>query len=331
MAASLASAIDDVFGGEPETVGVKNWLDTGYPPLNKILSASYKGGLPSGRIIEIFGSESSGKTAIATAVMAAAQRQGGCALFMDHERSFMKDIAEQNGLNLTKGRFSLQYPDTFEQSITLACKWMQFVRDNKLIPVTAPLVVVFDSLASMVPQSKLAKEIDEQGMNDSLALSKACSAVFSTLSLLAERYDTCCIFLNQTREKPGVMFGDPTTTPGGKAPKFYASIRIQVSRTMIKKDGEVVGQTVKCQTLKNKVNRPFQNCEWEFLFNDDGTGYFDVVGGVVDHLCEKGVIKKAGAYIEWTDGKKYHKGKLVELIRKETTLKDELFKLLPED
>lgn len=331
MSASLANAIDSIFGGEPETVGVKNWLDTGYPPLNKILSASYTGGLPSGRIIEIFGSESSGKTAIATAVMTAAQGQGGCALFMDHERSFMKDIAEQNGLSLTKGRFSLQYPDTFEQSITLASKWMQYIRDNKLIPETAPLVVVFDSLASMVPQSKLAKEIDEQGMNDSLALAKACSAVFSTLSLLAERYDACCIFLNQTREKPGVMFGDPTTTPGGKAPKFYASVRIQVSRSMIKKDGEVIGQTVKCQTVKNKVNRPFQDCEWEFMFKEDGSGHFDVVGGVIDHLCKLGTLKKGGAHIEWTDGKKYHKGKLVTLIASNAALKAELFKLLPND
>lgn len=327
--ASLASAIDDIFGGEPESRGVHVWLDTGYPPLNKTLSGAYDGGMPCGRIVELFGAESSGKTAIATAVMIAAQRQGGLALFMDHERSFLKDIAEDNGLDLTKGKFSLQFPDSFEESVTKSIRWMQYIRTNELIKDDAPLVIVFDSLASMVPQSKLAKDVDEQGMNDSLALAKACSAVMPTLSLYAEKYGCLVIFLNQTREKPGVMFGDPTTTPGGKAPKFYASVRVQVSRSMIKKDGDVIGQTVKCKSIKNKVHRPFLECEWEFLFREDGTGYFDVVGGTIDHLCSIGVLSKGGAYITWTNGKKYHKAKLVELIASDEAYKKELFDLLP--
>lgn len=328
MSIDLAAAVDEVFGGEPESKGVNFWLDTGYPPLNKAISGDYFGGLPSGRIIEIFSPESCGKTAIANQVMASAQQAGGVALFMDHERSFMKDIAEFNGLDVSRSKFSLQYPDTFEESVTKAIRFAKFVRENKVIEPTAPIVIVFDSLASMVPQSKLAKEVDEQGMNDSLALAKACSAVFPTLSLYAEKYEICVILLNQTREKPGVVYGDPTTTPGGKAPKFYASVRIQLGRSMIKKDGEIQGQDVSCNVIKNKVSRPFQKCQWQFMFNEDGTGAFDTVGGTLDELCKLKILKKDGAYIEW-DGKKYYRGPLVKIIREETALREKLFALLP--
>lgn len=328
MSMDLAAAVDEVFGGEPESKGVNFWLDTGYPPLNKAISGDYFGGLPSGRIIEIFSPESCGKTAIANQVMASAQQAGGVALFMDHERSFMKDIAEFNGLDVSRSKFSLQYPDTFEESVTKAIRFAKFVRENKVIEPTAPIVIVFDSLASMVPQSKLAKEVDEQGMNDSLALAKACSAVFPTLSLYAEKYEICVILLNQTREKPGVVYGDPTTTPGGKAPKFYASVRIQLGRSMIKKDGEIQGQDVSCNVIKNKVSRPFQKCQWQFMFNEDGTGAFDTVGGTLDELCKLKILKKDGAYIEW-DGKKYYRGPLVKIIREETALREKLFALLP--
>ena len=328
MSVDLAAAVDEVFGGEPESKGVNFWLDTGYPPLNKAISGDYFGGLPSGRIIEIFSPESCGKTAIANQVMASAQQAGGVALFMDHERSFMKDIAEFNGLDVSRSKFSLQYPDTFEESVTKAIRFAKFVRENKVIEPTAPIVIVFDSLASMVPQSKLAKEVDEQGMNDSLALAKACSAVFPTLSLYAEKYEICVILLNQTREKPGVVYGDPTTTPGGKAPKFYASVRIQLGRSMIKKDGEIQGQDVSCNVIKNKVSRPFQKCQWQFMFNEDGTGAFDTVGGTLDELCKLKILKKDGAYIEW-DGKKYYRGPLVKIIREETALREKLFALLP--
>ena len=333
MSIDLAAAVDSVFGGEPESKGVNFWLDTGYPPLNKAISGDYFGGLPSGRIIEIFSPESCGKTAISNQVMASAQQAGGVALFMDHERSFMKDIAEFNGLDVSRSKFSLQYPDTFEESVTKAIRFAKFVRENKVIASTAPIVIVFDSLASMVPQSKLAKEVDEQGMNDSLALAKACSAVFPTLSLYAEKYEICVIFLNQTREKPGIVYGDPTTTPGGKAPKFYASVRIQLGRTILKdpKDKDVVlGQEVSCNVIKNKVSRPFQKCKWQFLFNEDGTGSFDSVGGTLDELCKLEILKKSGAFIEW-DGKKYNRGPLIRLIRDEAVLREKLFALLPRD
>ncbi|EGR3221681.1 hypothetical protein N7I40_004053 [Vibrio parahaemolyticus] len=322
-----ASAIDEIFGGEPETEGVKIWLDTGYPPLNYALSGDYNGGLPVGRIVQMYGDASSGKTLISTEAMAAAQRQGGLALFMDHERSFMKHLAEENGLDTRKGHFSLQYPDSFEESISKSIKWAHYIRDNKIVPDEAPLIVVYDSLASMVPRQKLDKDADELKMNDKLALAAACSSVFPALTLHAEKTNCLMLFLDQIRQDPGVMFGDNTKTSGGKAPGFYASVRIALSRKVLKEGGEEYGQKITAKVVKNKVSRPFQKCEWDFLFKEDGTGYLDKVGGMIDLLCEQGVLKKSGAYIEFKD-KKYHRKPLVKLIE-DNDLYDELVKLLP--
>ena len=299
--------------------GVKIWLDTGYPPLNKAISGRFDGGMPVGRIVEMYGPESSGKTAIATEVMKAAQKMGGLAIFNDHERSFMPDLAKANGLNVDEPALILKYPETFEASVTNTIKLLQMIRDSKQLPPEAPIVVVFDSLASMVPQSKFAKDVDEQGMNDSLALAKACSAVFPTLSIYAEKLNALMLFLNQEREKPGVVYGDPTTTPGGKAPKFYASIRIQIGRKKIVEGSskEFIGQIITSRCVKNKVARPFLESQWRFMFREDGTGYFDVVGSLLDYLIETGVIQTAGPRVKWTDGKSYFKKQLVDQLNED--------------
>jgi len=332
--ADLASVLANVAGDNDEAIGVRNWLSTGFPPLDEALSGKYfGGGMPSGRIIEMFGPESSGKTAIATQTMIHAQKEGGVAIFMDHERSFDHAIAEQQGLRVGKGEpFVFKTPDTFEESTTNVIKICQGIRDAKVIPVEAPIAVVFDSLASMVPKSKFAKDIDEQGMNDSLALAKACSAVMPTLAVFAEKLNICMLFLNQEREKPGVMFGDPITTPGGRAPKFYASVRIQIGRTMIKKQvngkKRPIGQEVKCKVIKNKVHRPFEEAAWKFMFREDGTGYFDVTGSLIDHLEELDILKKSGNYYVWDDGKKYLRDALVKKID-ESGEQQKLLDMLP--
>lgn len=325
----LEDILGSTLGGNSELEGVDLWLDTGFKPLNNALSGSYHKGFPCGRIIELFGDESCGKTAIATSAMIAAQKAGGIAFFNDHERSFMPSLAERAGLDLTPGQYVYQTPRTFEQSVTNTFKFIASVREKKAIPKEAPIVVVFDSLASMVPKSKLAKEIDEQGMNDSLALAKACSAVFPVMQLHAAEFNVCILVLNQQREKPGVMFGDATTTPGGKAPKFYASIRVQLGRAMIKdaKDKSIVlGQEIKAKVVKNKVSRPFQRAEWRFMFRDDGTGYLDAIGSTVDFCVEEGLIEKSGNYLVW-GGKKYYRKALVEHIT-ENDLREELEALL---
>lgn len=324
--ATVASAIEEIFGGEPDTLGVRHWLDTGYAPLNMALTGRPNEGLPTGRIVQMYGDSSAGKTVISVDLMIAAQKAGGLALFMDHERTFMKDLAEARGLNLERGFFSLQYPRTLEESITKAVKWARFIRDNKLVKDESPLIVVFDSLNSMVPQSKMEKEMDELKMNDKLALAASCSSVFPALAVHAEETDCLFLFLDQIRQDPGVMFGDNTKTSGGKAPGFYSTIRIALNRKVIKKDGEELGQAITAKIVKNKVGRPFRTAQWDFLFDEDGSGFLDRIGGMVDYLVERGILKKSGAYIEFKE-KKYNRGPLVEALRKADAY-DDLLQML---
>lgn len=325
----LLSAIGD----NDKVQGVQHWCDTGYPPLNKAISGHYDRGMPVGRMVEMFGPPSSGKTAIATSVMASAQRAGGIGAFFDHERSFDASLGADLGLDLTPGKWIFKTPDTFEQSVDMAVMLGKIVREKGVIPADAPIVCVFDSLASMVPQSKLIdkngnqKGAEDNTMHDSMALAKATSTSFPVLQLQAEKLGMLMLFLNQMREKPGVAFGDPTTTPGGKAPEFYASVRIQLGRKMIKVGRDVIGQTVTARCTKNKVSAPFKEAEWDFKFLEDGSGYFDVIGGTIDHLKGLGALEVAGAYIVW-DGKKYHKATLIDKIINDG-LEDQLMALLP--
>jgi recombination protein RecA len=154
-------------------------------------------------------------------------------------------------------------------------------------------------------------------MADQTALARATSLNFRTLALYAEELNICVIFLNQTRTKPGVIYGDPTTTPGGDSPKFYASVRIQLGTTrLMKKEGDesvMLGAEITARCVKNKVYRPYMKAKWRFMFQEDGSGKFDSIGSLVDLLADRGVITKAGAYLVW-DGKKYHRGPLVALL-----------------
>ena len=331
-AVNLGNALTKIAGDNDAIQNIKIWLDTGFAPLNKAISGKYNGGFPVGRIVEMFGPESSGKTLIATKAMINAQQMGGIAMFNDHERSFDTRIANQHGL-LTgdSDPWIFKTPETFEESVTNTIKIIKEVRENKLIAPDAPIVVVFDSLASMVPKSKMAKEVDEQGMNDSLALAKACSAVFPVLTQYVQKFNILCLILNQTRLKPGVMYGDPTTTPGGEAPKFYASVRIQLGRKQIKgkESGEVLGQEITANCIKNKVSAPFRKAYWRYMFNPDGSGHFDAIGSLLDYLIDEKLVEQSGTRINW-DGKTYYRAQLIEKIEKEGTM-NQLEALLPVD
>lgn len=330
--AKLGSALADIAGENDRIQKVSLFLDTGFPPLNKAISGRYDGGMPSGRIVEMFGPESSGKTAIATSVMVSAQQMGGIAMFNDYERSFDVELAELIGLAVNPGDpWIFKTPGTFESGITETISIAQRLREDKLIDKDAPIVVVFDSLASMVPKSKMAKNVDEQGMNDSLALAKATSTVFPVLAKHASELNMLILFLNQTREKPGVMFGDPTTTPGGKAPKFYSSVRIQLGRSMIKdaKSKDVLGQEISANCIKNKVSAPYKKASWRFMFLPDGTGRFDVIGSLIDHLLDLNLMEMDKKMIVW-DVKKYHRNKLATKIEADGDL-SKLMAMLPKD
>jgi recombination protein RecA len=321
IAASIASLIGE--NDEPSTVTV--FLSTGYPELDYALSNLWEGGIAGGRMVEIAGPPSAGKTAIATAIMAHAQRMGGIAGFMDHERSFSMKLAPQLGLDIRPGKFIYRKPRTFEESITIAVEVARHIRKNKLIDAKAPIVWVFDSLAAMVPQSALIdaktgkdKEAGDRNMNDNTALARATSAHFPALAQSADDLGICMIFLNQIRIDLKVLYGDNRKTAGGDNSKFYFSQRIMLSASKITKsstDKEVVGMQISAVINKNKVARPFRTASWRFEFLPDGTGKFNVFRSTIDFLVKEKVLESSAGYVKWEGGKSYP-GPLADRLEK---------------
>lgn len=336
-AEDIAKALASVIGENDDEATVTQYLDSGFPPLNHASGARWDAGFPVGRLIEIAGPASSGKTAIATAAMASAQAAGGVAGFMDHERSFSVTLAPKLGLDTTPGRFIYKKPKTFEESIAIFSLAVKTIREKKLIAKDAPICWVFDSLAAMVPQSILMdskgkeRTAEDRNMSDNTALARATSAHFPAIAMIAEEYNVCVIFLNQLRTKIGVMFGDPRKTTGGESAAYYFSQRLWLSSSQIKKDGEVIGMEVKGKFIKNKVARPFAEASWFFMFEPDGTGRFDREKSLVGFLSEQGILaagSKAGSVV-W-NGKQYPKDTLAKAIR-ETNQIGQLINLLPKE
>lgn len=326
----LASALAEAGIQNAENSGVTQFVSTGFPPLDNAIAASYKeGGFPAGRIIEMFGPPSAGKTAIASSVMANAQKMGGFSMFQDHENSFDEGIAVENGLSTDPDHWVYNKPDTFEKSIDQIIdilfiargkmfKGGEVVDDPSKKPLFSndkPVVVVIDSLASCVPQSTIVdskgkeKDAASRNMNDNTALARATSAHLPRLAMIADRCNAMIVILNQIRTKMGVMYGDPTTTPGGGAPEFYASVRIKLGRSILTigegANKRQIGQRIGADIIKNKVRAPFKRAEWDFLYGDDGKGKFDVIGGCIDELVKLGKVEQAGAWTTW-DGKKWN-------------------------
>ena len=312
-AAALAAALSKAIGANEAEQEVKNFLDTGFQPLNEIMSGRRDGGVPAGRITEIFGPSSSGKTALATKLMIEAQRQGGVAMFFDHERSFDAGMAERLGLSLEPGLWVYKMPQTWEESNTLMLQAAQAIRTAKIIPVEAPIVAVTDSVAACIPKSQLmdskGKErgIDEMTMNDTTALARVTSTTLKVVKARANDFGLTAVYLNQIRTKPGVVYGDPTTTPGGVAMEFYADVRLALGkrRIMEERDGEKVmtGLDIGVKVVKSKLTRPFQETDLRLMFKEDGTPYFDVAGTLVEMLIAAKKLPASG-WIEW-QGKKY--------------------------
>jgi recombination protein RecA len=318
---ALADVLEKKFGQSADPATITTWLDTGFDPLNYALSGRYDGGFPGGRLVEIFGPESSGKTWLATQAMIAAQRQGGYAAFHDHERSFIPSLGEAMGLDISRRRFRLETPDTFEGSISQFIKLTSAIRDAKKLPPEAPLCWVFDSLVSMIPKAKFEKDVVDFNMNDMTMLARTTSQIMPIVAMHAEKTNCTVIFLNQMRLKPGVVYGDPNTTPGGNAMKFAATTRIQLGATRLTRDegGEKImfGQQVIARCIKNKGARPFMTAKWQFLFGDDGVGRFDVAGSLLDFAITKKLIEQSGSRVAWTDGKTYFKSVLAKKLEEE--------------
>jgi recombination protein RecA len=242
------------------------------------------GGLPRGRIVEVFGPESSGKTTLVYHVIAEAQRRGGVCAFIDAEHSMDPAYAKRIGVNIDE--LLVSQPDTGEQALEIA---------ELLIRSGALDVVAVDSVAALTPKAEIEGEMGDSHVGlQARLMSQALRKLAGTLN----RTDTICLFTNQLREKIGVMFGSPETTPGGRALKFYASVRLDIRRIETLKDGvEAFGNRVRVKVVKNKVAPPFKQAEFDIIY---GTG-ISWEGTVLDAAVERKVVQKSGAYFSFGD------------------------------
>ncbi|MFH1180972.1 MAG: recombinase RecA [bacterium] len=258
-------------------------VPTGSVSLDQALGVQ---GVPRGRVIEIYGHESSGKTTLALHILAEAQKRGGIGAFVDAEHALDPDYAKKIGVNVDE--LLISQPDSGEQALQIV---ETLVRSGDVD------VIVVDSVAALVPQTEIAGEVGEFQIG---LQARLMSQVLRKLSGVISKTKTIVIFLNQTRMKIGVMFGNPETTPGGLALKFYASVRIELRRTaQIKKGEEIVGNRVRVKIVKNKVAAPFKTTEFDIFYNEGISRLADIVNtGIRD-----GIIKKSGSWLQYEEVK----------------------------
>ena len=258
-------------------------ISTGSVGMNLALGV---GGYPRGRVIEIYGPESSGKTTLAIHAMAEVQRQGGIAAIIDAEHAFDRFYAEKLGVDIDN--LLIAQPDSGEQALEIA---------DELIRSSAVDLVVIDSVAALTPKAEIEGEM---GDNKVGLQARLMSQALRKLTATINKTQTTCIFINQLREKIGVMFGNPETTTGGNALKFYASVRIDIRKVGQIKDGdEIIGNQVRVKIVKNKVAPPFKKAEFDLMFNEG----ISKVGELVDLGVELGIIKKSGSFYNYNDSK----------------------------
>jgi len=322
------SFIDEIYkkiGGSDINQDVSDWLDTGYLPFNYIVSGKYMGGgLPVGRITEIFGAESSGKTLLATMAMIATQKKGGIAVFLDYEHAFSISRAKQLGLLADKDKWIYKQPETAEDGFKIIEVIANAIRgeDSKKY-----ITVVIDSVASMVTKEELEADYDEGNMRTRLSLPAVLSSSLKKVAGLVNKTNVTLIFLNQVRDNPGVMFGEKEVTGGGRALKFYASVRIKLSKVgkINDNDGGIIGEKVVAQVVKNKVFEPFKSCGYISNFKDG----IDLELSHINTLSELGKLGNKKGYVEFM-GKSYRASQLANMMKTDGEVKKAVLDLFGE-
>lgn len=296
--------------GDKSTVNV-DAIPTGALALDVALGI---GGIPRGRIIEIYGPESSGKTTLAQHIVAECQQKGGIAAFVDAEHALDPEYAKNLGVDIDE--LLISQPDTGEQALDIT---------EELVRSGAVDIVVVDSVAALVPKAEIEGTMEDQQMG---LQARLMSKALRKLTGVIGKTNTTVIFINQLRQKIGVMYGNPETTTGGNALKYYASIRMEIKRVEgLKGDGEDVGNHVRVRVLKNKVAPPFRTAEFDIIF---GKG-ISKTGNILDVAVNLGIVNKAGAWFSYNESKLGQgREKSKEFLDANIELKDEIERLVRE-
>lgn len=266
------------------------------------------GGIPRGRIMEIFGPESSGKTTVALHIIAETQKLGGVAAFIDAEHALDAQYAQALGVNVSE--LYLSQPDTGEQALDIC---------ESLVRSSAVDIIVIDSVAALTPKAEIEGDMGDTHVG---LLARLMSQALRKLTAITNRSNTSVIFINQLREKVGVMFGNPETTPGGKALKYFASVRLDIRKAdALKGDGEIIGNRTKCKVVKNKLSPPFRVAEFDIIYGEG----ISQEGCIIDLAVEYGIFTKSGSWFNYNDEKiAQGREKLREHLKQNPQLRQEI-------